>query len=245
MLKHTQSSSEKYNIVLHCANDGPLVQALQREGFRVITFGKSLPHASLLMKAYNRLLFYIKYMVLLNQFKPDLIYSNTIVNFSQVILGRIMGAKTLVHMHEGRDFVSRARLRLKFSSFFTTKYIVGSRYVSDVLRKYVGVDGVVIYNGVKVSESSKNISKRQQSSFVLCVIGTIDRNKAQLIAVKAVEYLAEVKSLDIQLKLVGRIGDSEYGDELKDYIEKMASVTLLNLLGVLKILKTSIRIQMR
>lgn len=231
LLKYMQSSSVNYDIVLHCANNGPLVQTLQKEGFRVITFGKRSSNSSSLMKAFHRLGYYLNFMALLNQFKPDLIYSNTMVNFSQVVLGRVMGAKILVHMHEGNDFASRAKLRLKFSSFFTTKYIVGSRYVAAVLKNYVGIDGVVIYNGIKAPASSQDTLGQQKTSFSLCVIGTIDRNKAQLIAVKAVEYLVRVKHLDVQLKIVGRIVDAEYGDELNAYIKHRDLCAVVALVG--------------
>ena len=231
LLKYMQSSCMNYDIVLHCANSGPLVKTFQKEGLHVITFDKRSSKSSLLMKVFHRLGYYLNFMALLNQLKPDLIYSNTMVNFSQVVLGRVMGAKILVHMHEGNDLASKARLRLKFSSFFTTKYIVGSRYVGDVLKNYVGKDGVVIYNGIKAPASSQDASRQKQASFSLCVVGTIDRNKAQLIAIKAVDYLVSVKHLDVLLKIVGRVADAEYGDELKAYVNNNGLQSVVTFIG--------------
>src|SRR6185436_16373118 len=77
LLRYMQSSCVNYDIVLHFANSGPLVQTLRKEGFHVITFGKRSSNSSLVMKAFHRLIYYLKFMALLKQFKPDLIYSNS------------------------------------------------------------------------------------------------------------------------------------------------------------------------
>ena len=230
LLHSIKSSNANYNIMLHCANNGPLVQALQKDGFHVVTFIKRSASSSMFMRALHQLAYYLRYMALLNQFKPDLIYSNTMYNFSQVIIGRLMGAKTIVHMHEGKAFASKPKLRFKFSGIFTTKYIVGSKYVAEVLKGIVGVDGEVVYNGIKTTTFTQDKVKKQ-NIFSLFVIGTVDRNKAQLIAIKAVGYLARVKNLNVQLKIVGRVTDAEYGEELQAYVNKKGLRSVVTFIG--------------
>ena len=100
-LQYLQTSQTSYDIKIHCANTGPLVKKFENTGFEVTTFYKNLSHASNFSKLFNRLKYYVNYVLMLRRLKPDLIYSNSIVNFSQVILGRLLGIKTLVHMHEG------------------------------------------------------------------------------------------------------------------------------------------------
>ena len=234
LLEYILFSGLKYNISIHFANDGRLIQDLQSKGFNVTFFKKSSSESAFLLKVLNRLRYYLNFVLLLIKFKPNIIYSNTIVNFSQVILGRLMGAKLLVHMHEGNDFVSKERLRLKFSSFFTTKYIVGSKYVGRILNKYTGSDGTVIYNGIQVSEPRPLVISQSQSKYSLFVIGTIDRNKSQLIAIKALDYLVKTKNLDVCLTIVGKVNDNEYYEEIVAYVNKNNLQSVITFTGLIE-----------
>jgi glycosyltransferase involved in cell wall biosynthesis len=220
LLQYLQKNCLRYKVVVHFARNGPLVQALQQEGFETVVCDKRPSKNSFLAKAYRRFEYYLRFIAFINQQKPDLVYSNTIVNFSQVVLARLMGYKVLVHVHEGNNFIANARHKLKLSSFFTSKFVVGSQYVRGVLSSYVGRDGLVIYNGINTPDSSREALRPDKQSLVVCMVGTVDRNKAQLLAIKAIEHVIRVHSLDVQLAIAGRTVDREYEEELRSYIRE-------------------------
>lgn len=227
-LKTTQPNID---ILVHCAADGPLVQIIKNEGFYTISFNKSEPNTTKLKKIYLRIKYYLNLSILFLKHKPDLIYSNTITNTGQVILARLFPIKVIVHMHEGREFASRMKFKLKLSSLFTTKYIVGSEYVNKTLKEYCSKEGVVIYNGIDWKSILKKISPEVQPCFTLGILGTIDSNKGQLVAIKAVDHLIKHQRLSIKLKIAGQTRDQAYYDILRNYIERNDLSEHIELMG--------------
>lgn len=218
LLKSINNDDFPYDIVVHFVNGGPLVGLYEKEGFRVTAFEKANHNLNLFLKYYNRIEYYLKFFSLVVKIRPKMLYSNSILNIFQVVGVRMLGIKTLVHMHEGINIASKLGVIFRFSAFFTSKYICGSYYTSNVLKKLTGRVGVVIHNGIDVAES-EDIDKCDKSVCSLSVVGTIDRNKAQMVAIMAVERLVKMRKINVKLNIFGRVGDRNYYDEICDYVE--------------------------
>jgi len=206
-----------YEIVIFFTKNGDLVELVIQEGFDVILSEKRSGLKSKMPVVWNRLIHYFRYLKLLLTFRPHLVYSNTIVNFGEVVLAGLAKIPVLIHMHEGMSFSSKCRYRLRFSCFFAKQIIVGSHYVNTVLTYLTGRTGIVIYNGVdsKVDISIKETQKNRP--FTLGVLGTICENKGQLVAIQAMRLLVE-KGISVDLKIAGGVGDYEYYTQLSYFI---------------------------
>jgi len=103
---------------------GPLLQRFIDAGIPFVCSNKgSLAVRSwTARKVWGFIRYYASFVVLLLRYRPDIVYSNTSVNNLEVTIARILGVRTIVHVHEGEDMVSRLHGRLIWSRQFTTKY---------------------------------------------------------------------------------------------------------------------------
>jgi glycosyltransferase involved in cell wall biosynthesis len=231
-LKFNFKLSDK--IIVHIPySKGPLIERIEALGFEVVAFSKFTYSSNIFNKILTRLIYYFRYTFLLLRIQPILIYSNTVTNYSQVILGRIVGVKTLVHIHEGEQFFLKKLRNIKIASFFTTDFIVVSNYVGQTLLKYTNRKSNTIYNGVKIPTQKSRTFSRQSNSINIGIIGTIDRNKAQLIAIKAIEVVQKKYKKNVSLKIIGNIKDDVYYSELSDYILKYELDDIVQFSGII------------
>jgi len=217
------SYTHKYNIhVLFTSNSGNIAKLLKDKNVELHFLEKN-SKKTIVKKILKRVLFFVQFLFLLLKIKPKLVYANTILNFGEVVVAGMMNIATIVHVHEGRIFLSKNKVFLKISDIFTSEYVVVSNYAKESLKYFVrkNANMNVIYNGIEIQEKNKKTSK--ESFINISVIGTIDRNKSQMLAIKACEELRKIGIDNVHLHFFGKTSDKSYENELHAYIEKSSS----------------------
>lgn len=212
LIKHLRAHADIQLSVLF-VKPGPLIATVVNEGVSVVTSEKSLLGISRFAKLHRRLSHYFRYCKLLLLYRPNLVYSNTIVNFGEVILAGCLGIPVLLHMHEGSIITKEYRFRLRLSCFFANEIITGSEYVAKVLKEVTGRNGIVIYNGLYQLDCVFDKKTELRNPVLLGIIGTVVHNKGQKVVIQAVEILAK-KGRAIKLKIAGAVGDKLYFDDI-------------------------------
>lgn len=151
-------------------------------------------------------------------------------------------------------FVFRARLAInKFNHGFvdfviyklSNVILANSNFVKSSFIERFGINAEakidVVYNPV-VSDFSKLVKQNKQfrskEVYNIAIIGTIEENKGQLIAIKAIEFLINILNINnVRLLIIGNpdiYDNGKYYNTIKDYVYK-ANLTLdnLNFLGYL------------
>ena len=231
LIRHLKVERPEYQIAVFFSKNGELVELLTREGFDVFVSEKRVGLNSKLSNGWSRLLHYFRYLQVLFTYRPNLVYSNTIVNFGEVILASLINITVLLHMHEGKQFASTCRYRLKISCFFTSRIIVVSRYVDSVLYDLTNRHGVVVYNGVDTSNVIPVKRRDHHDPLKIGVLGTINSNKGQLVAIKAIHRLVE-KGMIAKLQIAGKVMDEVYYAQLCEFIKLNSLDEFVEFLGV-------------
>lgn len=229
LVRHIKEKANYKPSVLF-AKPGPLTQLLENEGIEVFISEKSSINFSITQKIIRRLSHYLRYIKLLLLDRPDLIYSNTIVNFGEVILAGLLRIPVLLHMHEGQGVANHYIYRLRLACFFANKIIVGSSYVNEALFSITRKKGEVIYIGVLPRGNISNKNIKNEKPTLLGIIGTINPNKGQHVAIDAVRILLE-KGMMVQLIIAGVSGDDTYLQEVKNLVNKNSLNKFVKLIG--------------
>jgi glycosyltransferase involved in cell wall biosynthesis len=219
LLRHVREHRSEYEIAVFFAKPGRLVDDLTKEGFNVFLSKKHNESRTRLGALWCRIAHYFKYLKVLSEYRPTLVYSNTIVNFGEVIISRLLGIRVIMHMHEGENFASAYRFRLIISTLFASRIIVGSQYVNRVLFKITKRQGCVVYNGIDINTCSFKTERTNGNCLTLGMLGTIDPNKGQLIAIKAVNLLIQ-EGLHVTLTIAGIAYNKIYEEQLHTYIDQ-------------------------
>lgn len=217
LLRSIGIENPDYELAILFPKRGELVDILIGDGFNVFASDKRRVGRPYGLVFLDRFFYYIFYIKTICWFRPNLVYSNTIVNFGEVILARLLGVSVIMHMHEGLNFSRACRLRLRTACFFASRILVGSQYVNNVLYSLTGRTGQVVYNGVDVPEAEPAKRECNGKHFTIGVLGTIIENKGQLIALKALKLLVE-KGVAVKLRIAGRVGNDGYYSILRDFV---------------------------
>lgn len=206
-------------LVLFASNNGglKLTEELKQKKINFIISHKRTLKKSIYLKLKHRFIYYLFFVRLIFKFKPDLVYSNTALNFSEVFISKFLNTSVLIHIHEGFNFCKELKWRLKISCFLADKIIVGSKYANKALKQLTGYNGSVVYNGTHVNPTL-NRKLSHKHFFTLGVLGTITPNKGQIIAIQALKQLID-SDLKVKLYIAGKIFDKEYNQVLKSYIK--------------------------
>lgn len=229
-----------YQILVLFSKPGHLTATLEREGFDVVTSVKSAKYISILQKVLKRITHYLRYAKLLFSYRPDLIYSNTVVNSGEVVLAGLLRIPVILHMHEGQHVANQFRFRLICSCFFADKIIVGSQYVNNVLFEITKRHGQVIYNGVIPPNNTCNEKVKSHKPALLGIIGTINANKGQHVAIEAIRILVE-KGIGVRLFVAGVSGDTTYFDKIKNYVNQSSLDDFVKFVGAVPNAESFIR----
>lgn len=232
LVRHLKIERPEYRIVIFFAKDGDLVASLSNDGFEVVVSNKIAQSNSVCRKIWSRLVHYYCYLKLILKFRPDLVYSNTIVNFGELVLAGLLRVPALLHMHEGRILSKQYRYRLKISSYFAKRVIVGSHYVNEVFRSITKRSGSVVYIGVEPPSEYLIRQKKDNTPLVIGMLGTICPNKGQIVAVKAMCILAAKGSF--QLLIAGMIGDEDYYEQLCKFVRQHSLDEYVKFVGTVK-----------
>lgn len=212
LLHSLVATTPAFRPVVFVRGDGPLLPAWRATGLRIEVHPRRAG-LGLFGKVLQRLGALARYVRLLLEIRPALIYSNTILNGPEVVLGRVLGARTLVHVHEGEAMMRRHRAALRLSRPFTSRYVCVSRYAAAALRRIAGAEAAVVPNGIDADACAAGPARAPGPALVVGVVGAIQPGKGQDIAVRAVAKLRR-EGRAVRLRLFGDFVDDRYRSEL-------------------------------
>lgn len=169
------------------------------------------------------------YLPKLSLINPDLIYSNTIVSPWGAIAANFLNKPHIWHIREYGDLDHSLKFNLgyeetiKFIENNSDLIITNSKSVSEHISKYLNYKKPeIVYNYVEISkkyleEKIQNPYKNKDSLKII-ICGNIHPGKNQLEGIKAVSKLIK-KNLNVELLILGTIGDKQYLNEILDYIK--------------------------
>jgi glycosyltransferase involved in cell wall biosynthesis len=218
LLRFLKINSTQNEYMIFFSKNGELIETLRREKFDVFVCDKRTESTSHSKIFIRRIIYYLSFIKFLLKCRPNLIYSNTIVNFGEVILSKIFRIPVILHMHEGMNFSSSCRFRLRIASYLTDRIIVGSCYVNFVLNKLTNRNGIVVYNGIDFSSQSAKLDRFYDGILKLGILGTINNNKGHLVALEAMRLLIQ-NGFNVQLQIAGKVCDDIYFANLCKFIK--------------------------
>lgn len=170
-----------------------------------------------------------------SRINPDIIFANNAISFWAVILGKMLGKKTIWAIHEGFDPKTfRAFPQFLYLSSFklADKFVFPSFATYEYYRELIPQHKVhVIHNGVdtvalqeyKNADSQLNTRKElniPQNHKIICTIGTSEEIKGHIHFVKAgINLLQKSENKDFTFILVGS-KDNDYSRNLVLEIQK-------------------------
>ena len=152
----------------------------------------------------------IKLYLFFNKKNINLVYTNTMYSPIGIILAKLLRVKHIQHCHEYLNLNNSAFF--DFGIFYSTKLIsnnsaaiicISNSHLLD-LQRFMDPNKLnIVYNGVTFNS---NIDTKKQVDIDLplkiLVIGSISKNKNQLLALKAISILVK-KGINIQLSFIG------------------------------------------
>lgn len=223
-------SKSNFRVVVFFSGSGPIVSRMRSDGYEVYFSLKRSGSASRIISLFYRVAHYLRFLRTLFLVKPDIVYSNTIVNCGETILSRICGFTTIVHMHEGMHFAARMKRKLAAQTFFCNDVIVGSEYAGRVLFSLTGHTSSVIPIGVSGISVSNSKVTPNSTDLRIGILGTLDENKGQLVALKALA-LAVDSGMSIHLIIAGAEVDFNYSLKLKNFVAEHSLESKVEFLG--------------
>jgi len=234
LLTGIANDGARFSPFVFVTGDGPLIAEWQKLNLPVVLAQKRV-RAGRLRKALSVLRSMASYIRLLRSVRPKLIYSNTIRNGLEVIVGRLLGIRTLVHVHEGERIMRHYARSFRIASLFTSRFVCASRYSAASLEKVVGRNSSVVYSGVKtVDVTDVAVPQIKDDALILGMVGGIQPNKGQHVAVEALSILVADFRLSVRLRLFGEIENSAYKHSLDDRIAALSLGPLVEYCGSLE-----------
>lgn len=168
----------------------------------------------------------LELMGLARKIKPDIVYSNSSVIFQGAIVSKMLGIKHVWHIREfgeldyGIDYYLSIEKRAEFVFENSDKIIFISKALADYYHEYISdKKSEVVYNDVKIPESSHNCENESNGKLKLLMVGNVHPAKGQLDAIRAIKLLKERGYADIVLKIVGRKNQDYYG-KIANFIDE-------------------------
>jgi glycosyltransferase involved in cell wall biosynthesis len=231
LVKHLKIERPEYRAVIFFAKNGELINQFLQEGFEVVVSEKKSISPTILQKTWKRFTHYFRFIWLLVTYRPDMVYSNTIVNFGEVVIASLFRVPVLLHIHEGKNFAQQYRYSLKISCFFVDNIIVGSQYVNGVLNSIARKSGIVIYNGVLLPNDFYVKKRNIGIPVKLGILGTINSNKGQLVAIEAMRTLEE-RGVSVSLTIAGTVEDEVYFEKIVEFLNQNSLNDCVKFIGL-------------
>lgn len=204
--------SSKLEVTLHFARNDISKISIQPL-LNATSFSFNSSHDFVFAKILSKFKYYLNFIIYIATNRPNIIYSNTITNNFEVIVSKLFGAKTIVHVHEGYSSINHYKLGLNLSKYFTDTYISVSDYSNNCMEQIIGVNCCVIKNGVSIIPLSRNC-RVEDHDCILGIVGTIDSNKRQDILVLALDRLIKSGKINYKVHIYGSISDSKFYKQL-------------------------------
>lgn len=211
------ANSTEFHVVVFFSSGGPIASRMRTDGFETYISVKRPFSRRKLISLFYRVTHYFNFIKILWLVRPNVVYSNTIVNCGETVLSRVFGFPTVLHMHEGMNFASKLKSKLLVQTSLCKNILVGSEYAGRVLRTLTGHNATVVPIGISDVRLSETSYLPSPSTLRVGILGTLDENKGQLIALKALA-LAVRGGMNIQLFIAGAEVDKDYGLELRNFV---------------------------
>jgi glycosyltransferase involved in cell wall biosynthesis len=167
----------------------------------------------------------------------NLIYTNTIHSPIGIVLSRMLGVKHIQHCHEYLNLNNSANFDfgLNLSARFISENsatIICTSYAHKLdLQRHIDAAKInIVYNGTNFERNIAKTSFSPKKSFQILMIGSISRNKNQLLALKALNSLSE-DGFNVDLKILGDSLEPKYQLELNQYIMENNLKSYVSFLG--------------
>ncbi len=172
-----------------------------------------------LSKIYKNFLLYLRYLILLIRFKPEIVVvpvSQTTIGYLKdsiyLILNKIVNSKTIIILHGSKIDIWQKESNIIIKKYFTytLNYAYGSIVLGNKLKylfkPYFSHSRIyVIPNGIDVNViPAKNKNKKLE----LCYLGNLLPSKGIIKLIDALKFLDEIKE-KIVLKVVGIWNDKK------------------------------------
>lgn len=143
---------------------------------------------------------------LLRRVRPDVVYVSTQILPSWLVAGRLVGARTVVHVHEAETHPSRlVTAGLTAPLALAHRLLLNSRYAAEVLsaqRPSLTDRMTVVYNGVVGPDQPSSPRERIVAPLRLAYIGRLSPRKGPDVAIEAARVL-RARGVAATLSLTG------------------------------------------
>src|SRR3954470_18554919 len=221
LLTSLAKSGPGFEPIVFVRGEGPLLQDWRATGLSIV-LGSKIARNGLAGRLTHRLVALFEYVRVLHKIRPRLVYSNTILNSAEVILARLTGARTLVHVHEGEALMNHHALMMRVSALATSGYLCVSEYSAHALRAATGATGAIVYNGIGAVDARVSAAKIIPASRqVLGMVGGIQPNKGHHITIQALAQLSRDHGRSVYLRIFGDVEDANYRKTLGTLIKSL------------------------
>jgi glycosyltransferase involved in cell wall biosynthesis len=221
LIKSRKAFRPSDRLMVFFCEPGVLVDQQLLEDVEIFVSRKRSDSPLLRYKLFTRLRHYFYYISILVRHRPNLVFSNTSTNYGEVVLAGLLRISVVMNVLEGRKYLQAFRHRLKFSSYFPKQIVVGSHYVAQSFFSLTGRHGTTVYHGIDAPPELPFKATRGSPSFRVGMLGTIDRNKGQHIAIEALRILLS-RGIEANLVVAGNSYDPSFRLELLSMIEQLS-----------------------
>jgi glycosyltransferase involved in cell wall biosynthesis len=158
-------------------------------------------------KFYSR---YLKFLRLIVKSRRDLFFINSAANLDLAVICWILNLSFVLYIHETEEFLGRGKIKWLLLKLLQHKIITVDTRLSDPLplSTYVGCPANFETIGAAKYKFSKDVVR-------FAVIGTVDKNKRQLEAIKLIHD--SCLKYNYTILLIGRVTDFNYKMQILDY----------------------------
>lgn len=222
---------------------GELVPLLEQAGAEVVvcptpTISKSLLSPRGMLRLIRTTLGALRPSLrLLRDVRPSQVLVNTITAPLWLPLAKLVGARSVCHVHEAERSANPLVRRLLYVPLiFADKLIINSRFSLDVVRlaaPWLVVRTDIVYNAV-AGPPDVTLPRPEIEGPPLQVLflGRLSERKGPHVAIEAVRKLAD-RGVDVKLSLLGEVfpGNEPYRDGLRDQIDELEVADRVEFLG--------------
>jgi len=213
LLQIIDNFDQHFDVKVISYGDGPFVKVCRNKGipvkvlFKRKFFKSNKVYGRLVNFIYNKietLLNFLRFSLIAAKFQPDVVYINTVMRSMPVIVAKLLGIPTLVHVREGENFIKpvsrRSRRRMKLIAS-ADKFICISKANQQIFLKYGKVDEgktIVVHNGIDTEYYKKSLIRRKSfrelyaispDDMLIGFIGNVSIRKGTDVFVEAVKQL--------------------------------------------------------
>ncbi|WP_063660029.1 glycosyltransferase family 4 protein [Aliivibrio fischeri] len=219
-LINNSSIFDEYDVHIYVPqHDSFLLQKFKGYNCTLHTFPRVLSNRR---KVYQLLIYFYRMFTVIKRVKPSIVYANTILSFDAVLISKILGYKSILHVHEGSDILNLFSRRVKVLGALADSFIFVSENSLNNFRKLVFLrhNFTLVPNAITDIPEIGSTIGNDTSKISLSVIGTVNRNKSQLSILSVLkEVNRNFTNNMVVLNIFGKVRDDDYLKEMNDYIQ--------------------------